>query len=291
MRSIYLILPLFAFLLACEDVVDIPSQFETPQLVVDAWLTNELKPQTVVLNETVPYFAGGTPRAIENAVVQVCREAGAGCFSFTHQGNGNYVWQPQNETFGTIGDAFNLEITLDGQTYRGTSSIHRTARIDSIGLVFEEESFQLDEGFYAQLYAFDPPGRGDTYWVRAYRNDTLLNRPSEVVTAFDATFDNGADIDGTYFIAPLRFTSVNAQDDDGGIVPYQLGDTIRAEVHSISNTAFNFLRIALEQIQNEGLFAVPVANSVGNVFNTNTNQPILGIFNIAEVSSLERIVE
>jgi hypothetical protein len=291
MRSIFLILPLFAFLLSCEDPIDIPSQFESPQLVVDAWLTNEAKPQTIVLSETVPYFEAGVPQMVENATVQVCRATGSRCFTFAHEGGGNYVWRPQNETFGTVGDDFTLEISVEDLNFTGATSITRTARIDSISLEFEEESLQFDEGFYAQLYAFDSVGRGDTYWVRTYRNDTLLNRPSEVVTAFDATFDNGADIDGTYFISPLRSNAANSRDDDGNDVPYISGDRIYIEVHSISNTAFNFLQIALEQIQNEGIFAVPVANSIGNVSNTTTNELVLGIFNIAEVNSMERIVD
>jgi hypothetical protein len=140
------------------------------------------------------------------------------------------------------------------------------------------------------LYARDLPGRGDTYWVRAYKNDTLLNRPQEIVAVYDATFDAGADIDGTYWIHPLRF-GINPIDDDGFFVPYQVGDHIYVEVHSINDAAFQFLNIATEQIQNEGLFATPLANAPGNVINMTTGAPILGIFTIGEVASIERRVE
>ncbi|MEM9836124.1 MAG: DUF4249 family protein [Bacteroidota bacterium] len=295
MRFTYLTfsgLLLFAVLCSCEDTISVPSQFEEPQLVVDAWLTNTNTPQTIILNETVPYFEGGTPRTIEDATVSVCKDGTEECFDFIHQGEGQYVWEPTgSETLGTVGDNFTLQLSIDGQDYTGASPLKRTARLDSIAIVFEEESIFLDEGLYAELFARDQVGRGDTYWVRAYRNDTLLNRPAEQVVAFDAVFDAGADVDGVYFIPPLRTAAVNKLDDDGAFIPYQSGDRIYAEVHSINLEAFRFLQIALEQIQNEGIFAVPVANAPGNVTNVSTGAAILGIFNVAEVNSIEKVVD
>lgn len=276
---------------ACEDPIEVPSQFEESQLAVDAWLTNTNQAQTITLSETVDYFAGGQPPAVEDASVTICNETTSTCYDFVHQGGGRYVWQPEGEeTFGDVGDQLGLIIELDGEIIGATTDIARTVRLDSIGLDFEEETLALDEGFFAQVYAFDPPGRGDTYWIRAYKNDTLLNRPEEQVVAFDATFDAGADIDGTYFIPPLRFGGVNPLDDEGSFIPYVPGDKIYVEVHSINQVGFSFLNIAIEQILNEGIFASPVANARGNIFNTNTNVPVLGVFNIAEVASIERIV-
>lgn len=277
---------------ACEDPIEVPSQFEESQLAVDAWLTNTNKAQTITLSETVDYFGGGQPPAVENASVSVCNETTSTCYDFVHQGNGRYVWQPgTDETFGAIGDQLTLAIELNDEIIIAATDIARTARIDSIGLNFEEETLALDEGIYAQVYAYDLPGRGDKYWIRTYKNDTLLNRPEEQVVAFDATFDAGADIDGTYFIPPLRFGSTNPLDDEGGVIPYIPGDKILVEVHSINQVGFEFLNIAIEQILNEGIFASPVANARGNIFNSNTNEPVLGVFNIAQVASLERIVE
>lgn len=278
--------------MACEDPIEVPSQFEESQLAVDAWLTNTNKAQTITLNETVDYFGGGQPPAVENASVSICNETTTTCYIFVHQDGGRYVWQPGvDETFGAIGDQLTLEIELNDEIIIAATDIARTARIDSIGLDFEEETLALEEGIYAQVYAYDLPGRGDTYWIRTYKNDTLLNRPQEQVVVYDATFDAGADIDGTYFIPPLRFGSTNPLDDEGGFIPYVPGDKIVVEVHSINQVGFGFLNIAIEQILNEGIFASPVANARGNIFNKNTNEPVLGVFNIAQVASLERIVE
>ncbi len=277
----------------CEDPIEVPSQFEAAQLVVDAWISIDTLPQTIRLNKSVDYFRGGQPEAVTNATVTVCRDREGACFSFIHQSGGNYVWPAENgRSLGQEGDAFTLRIELDGQVYTQNTEVkaNRTALIDSIRVFFEEESLLTTEGFYGELFARDWPGQGDTYLIRTYKNDTLLNRPTEIGLAYDATFSPGAGIDGVYFIAPIR-QIINSQDEDGVPVPYQAGDQIRVEVHSLNRLAFNFLQIAIEQITNTGLFAVPLANAPGNIVNAATAEPALGVFNVAVVSRAERIVD
>ncbi len=287
-RSLAFIIGLL--LLGCEDPIEVPSQFEESQLVIDAWLTNTDTTQVIRLSQTTPYFQGGVPPQVDGATVTVCRERDRTCFEFEGQGAGEYRWEPNGTTFGQVGDTFTLEFQLDGTTYSSSTSIRRTAEIDSISVFFEEETLFTDEGLYAELFARDQPGRGDTYWIRATKNDTLLNRPTEIAVVFDATFDAGADLDGIYFLPPLR-AAITPLDDDGLPIPFEPGDRITAEVHSINETAFRFLTIAAEQITNEGIFAVPVANAPGNVVREDTGEPILGIFNIAEVVRAETVVE
>lgn len=291
--SICSFIALTFMLASCEDPIEVPSQFEAPQLVIDAWLTTQPQPQSIILTQSVDYFQGGRPDSVANATVVVCRERDAVCFDFIHQSGGTYVWPADNgRSLGQQDDIFTLRIELDGQIYVQNNEVkaNRTAIIDSIRVFFEEESLITEEGFYSELFARDWPGQGDTYLIRAYKNDTLLNRPSEIGLAFDATFDAGANIDGVYFIAPIR-QIINSQDEDGVPIPYESGDRIYVEVHSLHRTAFNFLQIALEQIQNTGLFAVPLANAPGNIINAATGAPALGVFNVAEVSSLERVVD
>ncbi len=280
-----------AFFTSCEDPISVPSDFDEAQLVVDAWLTNTAEPQTIRLSRTVDYFTGGPSPQVSGADIQVCNERTDQCYTFEETGAGEYTWTPTaGQTIGKVGDTYLFQMQVENNMYEAITSSRRTARVDSIQLTFEEESLILEEGLYAEMFAFDSIGRGDTYWIRAFKNGHLLNRPVENTIAWDATFDQGADVDGTYFIAPIRL-SINEIDDEGAFVPYEPGDEIYVEVHSISQEAFRFLSIALEQIQNEGLFAVPLANARGNVTNTETGDRILGIFNVAEVGSITRTVE
>jgi len=276
---------------SCEDAIEVDSGFESPQFVVDAWINNNVgETQTIRLTLSQDYFDNRLPDVIDDAEVIVTGPDEA--FNFQSIGNGKYSWTPdEGQSIGQVGDVFTLTINHDNETYTSTTSLNRVPEIDSISIFFEDEAFGGDEGLFAELYARDFPGKGDTYWVKAYRNDTLLNRPQELNIVYDATFDAGTDIDGTTFIRPLRF-GINAVDDDGLPRFLEPGDEVRCEIHSISNQAFTFLQIVQEQTTNgdNSIFALPIANARGNVFKSN-GERALGVFNVAAISSLERTVE
>ena len=292
MRSLTLLL-LAAALCTCTDPVELTTDFKTPELVVDAWLTDQSEPQTIRLTLTQDYYANRLPTGVEDAEVVVCLESGTVCYPFVHQDSGRYVWTPQpGETIGSVGDKFVLGIRQGGVDYASQTTMRRVPPIDSINVQFEEARLGLDEGVYAQLYARDFVGEGDAYLIRTTINDTLLNRPAELNLVYDATFDAGSGTDGIVFIFPIRF-NINKLNDDGGFVALEQGDRIDVEIWSLSPEAFFFLSVARDQIQNgdNGIFQIPVANSPGNVINLATEEPILGVFNISAVSAASRTVE
>lgn len=274
-------------LASCEDSITVDNGFEASQIVVDAWITSEAGEQIIEVTETQDYFDNRLPTGITNAKVNVTN--GTEIFNFIHMDEGKYVWKSiiEGETIGNVGDEFTLKIELDNTTLTSTTRLNRVPEIDSISIFLEDDAFGAEEGYFAELYARDLPGKGDTYWVKSYRNDTLLNRPQELNIIYDATFDAGTDIDGTTFIRPLRF-AVNAIDDDGRPRDLNLGDKIKCEIYSISNEAFRFLQIVREQTTNgdNSIFALPVANSRGNIRNGDGDL-VLGIFNVAAVSRKE----
>lgn len=290
--SLFLFLALLAF--SCEDPVTLESRFEGPQLVIDAWLTNQPDTQTVVLTETQDFYDNRLPTPVTDAQVVVCPDNNpAACIPFVHTSEGRYIWAPEpGDSLGTVGTEYSLGVQRGEDQYLAQTTMNRTATIDSLSFQFEEEALGLDEGLYAQIYARDQVGEGDAYWIRATHNDTLLLRPFEISTAFDAVFDPGTGADGIAFIFPIRF-SVNRLDDGGGPIPLETGDNIKVEIWSISQEAYLFLNVASEQIANgeSGIFALPVANSPGNIFNVNTEERALGVFNVAAVASIERTVE
>lgn len=276
---------------ACEDEITVDSGFETPQLVVDAWITNEPTAQTIVLSQSQDYFDNRLPDPVLGATVEVI--GATGTYSFADQGNGNYVWTPGEGQgqIGTIGEEFILNISTSDITASSSTTLNRVPEIDSIRIFEEDDAFGSDSGLFAELYVTDLPGKGDTYWARSSRNDTLLNRPQEINIIYDATFDSGTDIDGTTFIRPLRF-AINAVDDEGFPRELNIGDKVGTELYSISNEAFQYLQIVQEQTTNgdNSIFALPVANSRGNIRDQN-GELVLGVFNVAAVSRLEVVVE
>ena len=296
------ITPIIALLLlvglatSCEDEITLDSRFEEPELVVEAWLNDQPEPQTIVLSESQDFYDNRRPNPVEDAQVIVCETVDSvptsNCFIFEHQDSGRYVWTPApGQTLGEIGTTYGLGIQREEEQFAAISTMSRTAIIDSLSFQFEEDQIGIDEGLYAQIYARDQPGIGDAYLIRSTINDTVLLRTSELNVAFDATFSPGTTTDGIAFIFPIRF-SINKTDDDGGPVPLQPGETVAVDITGLSQEAYLYLRIVNEQINNgqSGLFDLPVANAPSNIFNVDTERPVLGFFNVGAVTRVRETV-
>lgn len=295
-KSNILILILFLGLVSCEDVIEVDSGFESSTLVVDAWIDNLERPQMIRLTQSQDYFDNSFTAAVTNAEVSV--EVNGRKYDFVSDGEGNYTWTPSpDEVLGQVGEQFLLTINHEGKTYQGTSIMNRVPEIDSIAQVYEEEQLGFPEGNYAELIAKDFTGIGDTYWIKTWKNGEYLNKPQEIVLAYDATFDAGSGLDGVTFIFPIR-RGLNPIPDDVDNIddlppPYEPGDSIYVELLAINNEAFRFMQIAFEQMTNgdNGIFALPIANTKGNVVEVATGEPILGMFNISAISTATKIIK
>jgi uncharacterized protein DUF4249 len=287
----------FAFIVAlgftnCTDVIVVDIEEVPPQLVVDAWVNNRSEAQTIRLTMSQGYFDNTFAEGVTTAEVIVADESGK-FFEFIHQSDGNYVWTPAaGETIGDIGSTFFLGIEWNGNTFGSQSTLNAVPRVDSIRVEFREALLDHPEGNYAQFFARDLPGLGDTYWIKSYKNGVFLNKPFELNIAWDAGFDGGADTDGLIFVPPIR-EAINRvpdpdTDDDANVPPWKSGDEIRVEIHSITNLAFLFLEIARDQMTNGAntIFTIPIANTRTNIITLEGEDAALGFFCVSAVSSL-----
>lgn len=298
--ALYILILLGSSLLfqACEDVIDVDLANAEPELVVDGWLNNLSQVQEIKLSLSQPYFDSRSSTGVENATVSVTSSNG-GTWEFIHQGEGRYTWTPTaGEVLGTVRDSFNLAINWDGRTFTSSSRMNRVPPIDSIVTEFREDEVFGPDGIYAQFFARDPLGNGDTYWIKTFKNGEFLNKPSELNIAYDAGFDPGSRIDGLIFIPPIREFVNRIPDDDesednGDIPPYEVGDQIRVELHSINLPVFRFMETARDQMRNgeNTIFAIPLSNTRGNVLDESTGKLALGVFCVSAISSLEIEVE
>ena len=258
-------------LFACEDevVLDLPDA--PPVLVIDAFINDIPGDQQIILTETQPYFSNTLPDPVTGAIVQVSSDNG-GVFDFTDEDNdGVYTWSPTGaETIGTVGDQFELSVQFQGKAYRAFSQMNRVPEVDSVVFTFRDEDTPFQErGYYGEFVATDLVGPGDAYWIKAYKNDTLLNRPFELNLAVDAGFNLGGNIDGVVFIQPIQ-DGVNPLNDDlDQILPYLPGDSLYVEIHSITLETWEFLTQVAIQTQRDGgfdeIFAEPLENVSTNL--------------------------
>jgi len=287
-----ILISIFCFT-ACEDVVELELEEGPVELVVDAWINTDTVPQVIKLRRTAPYFANEFAPVVNDASVSITDQEGR-IFEFSElNSTGDYIWTPASgERFGEVGNSYSLEISVDGKMYTASSQLNPTVPVDSITYEFEEASLGDPEGYYAQFFGRDRIGLGDTYWIKTYKNGVFLNKPQEINIAYDAGPSAGAEVDGLIFITPIR-EAINPIEDDDDLAPYDLGDTIRVEIHSLTLDAFSYLERTFFQLTlgDAGIFAEPPANVPTNISSSETTENPQGFFVVSEVSSLEEVLE
>ncbi|MDJ1468404.1 DUF4249 domain-containing protein [Cytophagaceae bacterium DM2B3-1] len=274
---------------SCEDVIQIDVAPAESQLVIDAFISNTSKAQTIRLTKTVPYFEEGDAPTISGAEIVLKNETTGREFIFTDtQTNGQYTWTPaRNDSIGKVGDVFLLTVRYDNNEYQASSHLNRTTKIDSITVKYEKESGDDKAGYYARFYGYDLAGQKDYYWIKSFKNNQYQTKLLTYATnAIGGTDDIEGTTDSLAFIEPISKAITDGDD------PFQLGDKVRVEIWSITQETIEFFSQAEAQINNGGLFARPPENLRTNFTNkTDASKKPVGWFSTSVVSELEGMVE
>ena len=283
---------LLLILISCEDIITPELPTNDPILVVDAWLNNLNEQQKIILSSTQDYLDSTSSPSVSGAIVQVSDDQG-NVFDFIESVPGEYVWQPTilKNNLGDVGSSYTLNIQHDGKEIIAQSTMNRTSTIDSINFV----RGQFPEGsYYAEFWSREEVGIGDAYWIKSYVNGIYQNGLDDIITCIDAgASSEGAVIDGIPFIPPIRrgITRFETDDDGDFISPFNEGDSLYVEIHSVTYEAFDFLNKTSIQINRPGgfgeLFAVSLSNVPTNLQVVNDNRfPVVGFFNISAVHGM-----
>ena len=283
---------LLLILISCEDIITPELPTNDPILVVDAWLNNLNEQQKIILSSTQDYLDSTSSPSVSGAIVQVSDDQG-NVFDFIESVPGEYVWQPTilKNNLGDVGSSYTLNIQYDGKEIIAQSTMNRTSTIDSINFV----RGQFPEGsYYAEFWSREEVGIGDAYWIKSYVNGIYQNGLDDIITCIDAgASSEGAVIDGIPFIPPIRrgITRFETDDDGDFISPFNEGDSLYVEIHSVTYEAFDFLNKTSIQINRPGgfgeLFAVSLSNVPTNLQVVNDNRfPVVGFFNISAVHGM-----
>lgn len=283
---------LLLILISCEDIITPELPTNDPILVVDAWLNNLNEQQKIILSSTQDYLDSTSSPSVSGAIVQVSDDQG-NVFDFVESVPGEYVWQPTilKNNLGDVGSSYTLNIQYDGKEIIAQSTMNRTSTIDSVNFV----RGQFPEGsYYAEFWSREEAGIGDAYWIKSYVNGIYQNGLDDIITCIDAgASSEGAVIDGIPFIPPIRrgITRFETDDDGDFISPFNKGDSLYVEIHSVTYEAFDFLNKTSIQINRPGgfgeLFAVSLSNVPTNLQVVNDNRfPVVGFFNISAVHGM-----
>lgn len=281
----------------CDDVIDVSLADTVAVVNVDAWVTDQEKDQVIYLNRTQNYFANSLlPPGIKGADVVITDDAG-NTYSFLEDSTlaaGGYRWTYTGVPLVQTGRTYTLQINCQDGIYTATAKAGRVPGIDSISFYYKKGAAQIDDRYSAEFWARDPAGAGDSYRIKTYRNGVLLNRPDEINIAYDAGTSIGNGLDGTTFYETIRskITPSETDSDDEEITPIAWGDTLRVEIHSLTDASYTYLSEVILQTNKAGgltevLTATPFVNVSTNIRSADGTQ-CTGFFNAGTVSTLTR---
>jgi len=282
-KILFLSIALFSFS-SCEDVVQIKLDEGSKIYVIDAFV-NDLRNQQVVrvlTNDT--YFSNREAPPVSNALVILKDLTASKEYTFTYSTNGNYVYNlSSGDTISRVDHQYELNVNIDGTTYTSLTTQKRSAIIDSILPVFDDGSGggfgpPGPPFFNCLLLARDKSDRNtDYYWIKTFRNDTLLGAGTNLNLAIDGT--NGpvgaVPVEYTTFTPPITFLGFNR---------FYAGSTCKVEIHSIAKETYFFFVQAAAQINNGGLFATTPENVKTNIITpSGAKTKAIGWFNMGTV--------
>ena len=282
---------------SCTSVIQVTVPTGTQLVVVDAFLDNSSNPQTVRLTSNANYFSNVPTPPVLGATVSLNDLTNAKTYSFTADGNGNYIYTPGlNDSMAQVRHKYQLNVSYNGNVYNALSTLNRTMAVDTIAFkIAVGPNYNLvplsdttkPRKFYPYVYAYDSAGPvHDYYWLKVYKNGVFYNQPQQL----DVFEDGGY---GTQY----KHDSLNPQYTFNGLTPddnlIYRNDVCMVQAYSINSNTFDFLTQMKTQMTNSqaGLFAVTPQNVKTNIQQTSGKLQAIGWFNMGAIKSKSIIAQ
>ena len=272
-----LLVLIFALSSCTEEIAFDLNEEGFDRLVVEGFITNQVKSHEVRLSRTTSYFNEQSPQAVTGASVNVSN--GVDSWVMTEDPIGSGIYYTPVDAFGIVGQTHQLTIETDGETYVAIDQMAPVATLDSVAVVYELFPFPDEDeefpGFWnVNIWTLETPGTEDFYRWRTFINGVTASDTTRFSSyANDQGFD-GADLTG--------FTIEEYTED-----AMEIGDVITLEQHGISRSYYNMIQAVTDQTEAEGgLFDPPPANVPSNVSNG-----ALGFFSASSVSTKSFLIE
>lgn len=253
---------------ACTKVINLSVPNAATQIVIEGNVTNGPGPYQVSITTTVPFSADNNFPTVDGAQVTITDHAGL-YDSLVETAPG--VYSTQGNWVGQPGNAYTLNVSVNGGHYTGTSTMPQPVNLDSVTFV---QISRLKKGIIEAVPNFqDPPDVGHYYQFAETINGSPLNK----IFVFDDRLSAG-----NYIQQPLADDSAHLQ----------AGDYLSLNMYCLDENTYNYFR-ELAQQQNTGTFEavlftdVAPANPNNNLsggalgyFSANTTQTWTGFVNL-----------
>ncbi len=239
---------------SCEKVIDLNLKASAPQLVIEGSVNNMAHIPTVRISRSVGFDEPSNFPGVSGATVKMT--TGASPIFLTETSPGVYQGAP---VVGRSGRTYSLQVDVEGQTYKASSTMPNQVFIDSVAI--EEQSFRGTTDKTVVLYYADPPNVKNQYRFILSVNGQLVKE----VFARNDQFNDGR----TVRVALYQ---------DG--VDIKSGDKIDVELQCIDEPIYTYWFT----------FSKQSGNGMGNASVAPTNppnnfdRPVLGYFSAHAIS-------
>ncbi|MDH5609282.1 MAG: DUF4249 domain-containing protein [Cyclobacteriaceae bacterium] len=265
--------------IACDDIVQIEIPANENLIVVEGWVTDLPGPQSITITQSSPFSSTEPVQTIHDASVTVYNQFNE-AHPYYYQNKGTYQSLPGFQ--GNPNDVYRVEIILaNGDTLLSSPEfLIEVSPIDSLGYNWylrerTEPPRIYEQVYYPVAFASDPPDQKNYYEWKVYKNDSLFTG-IEKLTLIDDKLFNG-----------------NSYQNDFRLFDFQKKDTIRIEIKSLSERAFDFLTAFKFQVTSLGTRTGTSPSPLkGNLINKNAPHiRVLGYFGATSIKSEETIIQ
>jgi len=244
-----------ALLSSCEKIIHLDLGSSNSRLVIQGNVYNEVGSYEVKISKTIDFDAQNIYPAVTNATVIISDNTGQS-ETLSQVSDGTYV---TSNLQGRIGRTYTLTVTVDGETYKASSTMPAPVGIDSI--YYKKSIFGGDN--LIALDFINRPNKENYYRVIHFVN----NKQSTSFNVFSENTDQMERITCSFMSTDYTPTVTNPK--------LENGDKITVWLECIDKGVFEYFRTA----NSEGGQNASPANPVSNISNG-----ALGYFSASSVT-------
>jgi hypothetical protein len=244
----------FSGLISCQKVINIDLNSPSPQLVVEATISDKQGPYFVRLSKTVNFDGITKIPPVLGAMVEISDSSSGTRENLIELKGGIYM---TSSLRGMPGHRYKLTIKTDGQVYEAVSGMPfpvGSVKLDIKREIDNPDSFGGNSGGqtfrYRVNYEINDPAEYTNYYrfIIFHKNKELRSR-----RVFDDQFHNGKIIADDFVLHDT--------------INFDPGDTVRIELQNIDRNTFNFFRTLRDGASGLSFLSASPSNPISNISN------------------------
>ena len=172
-RLLVLIISAIAFG-ACERVIHVDLNSSSSQVVIQAYVTDQLNIDTVLITKTGSYFVPGTYPKVNGAWITVSDNLGV-TDTFVQVDSGKYA---ATHLTGVPGMTYTLKVIVNGKEYDAVSTMPLAVSIDSVTSNLVGNN--ADTSYHVHCLFADPAATTNFYMLQGFLNGALQDSIGQI---------------------------------------------------------------------------------------------------------------